>query len=482
MSDILERLRALRQRKAGGAGPPDPAGSQPLPDEAPEPVKERDPARQSTIDALRAMINTVRDRTGIESPPPAPRLGANGVLSDDVLEGPGQTIEALIPGECLQTPFGPCFRVRSEYPWQYHHGSVPIAETLDLTFDHLDGFFPDERLHALNLNEALFFDTETTGLDTGSGTYIFLAGFGYFEGRNFIVEQFFMRDFPEEPAVIDRVAALLARFRFIVSFNGRTYDWPLLQSRFVMNRRALPASDPPHLDLLTLSRRLFRHTLESCALSSLEQSILGFHRIDDLPGALLPGLFFKYQRSRDARYIHKAFAHNAHDIVSMAALLNRITHLMADPLTWATEPSILYAIGRIKADQGDPSAAETYFRHALNQGLAAGCHRDALERLSLLLKDQQRWDEAVEVWNLMKRAGQPEVFPYVELAKRFEHGLKDYAAAMAEVREAMRIPDPRRFEDRRILQELQHRLNRLEARAAGKPWRGDDREADETSP
>lgn len=478
MSNILKRLRALKSRKDESPHPDTSTTPEPPVSDSGESISDRDPARQNTLDSLRAMIRTVSDRS---RPTPAPpwSVGSNGVLSPELFEGPGQSIDALIPGECLQTPYGPCFRVRSEYPWQYHHGRFAIAETLDLSFSCLQHVLSDDRLHHFNLKEALFFDTETTGLDTGSGTYIFLAGFGYFEDRNFIVEQFFMRDFPEEPAVIDRIAALLARFRFIVSFNGRTYDWPLLQTRFIMNRRSLPSTDPPHLDLLTMSRRLFRYGLDSCALSNLERAILGFHRIDDLPGALLPGLYFKYQRSRDARYIHKAFAHNAHDVVSMAALLQHVTRLMADPFNQSDDAAVLYAIGRIMEDRGQLSDAERGYRDALRIGIGPDLHWDALQRLSLLLKNQGRWDDAIEIWQLMKRSGPNDLFPYIELAKRFEHGTRNYEAAINEVRDAMACVDSRQHAGREALKALEHRLHRLEAKASGKPWRTNSVDTDD---
>jgi len=456
MSDIKKRLRALKGK-------------------APEIKNEKSngsSARAKIIDDLKSLISKVENqpsKTDIQSEELKPK---RGLLSSELIEGPGQNIEDLIPGEFCSTPHGKCFFVRTVYPWHYYQGNIPVNALLDQDPQCLEWAVSDKRFKDIDFTQALFFDTETTGLDTGAGTYIFLAGFGYYEHRNFIVEQYFMRDFPEEPAVIHAIDELLKRFRYIVSYNGKTYDWPLLETRFIVNHRSLPNHDPPHLDLLTLARRIYRFRLENCRLTSVEENILGFHRKDDLPGALLPDLYFKYIRSRDARHIHQAFAHNAHDIISLAAISSRMIQFLHDPFlkdTYYAED--IYAYARMKEAASDFNNAENAYTKALKQGLPRHRYQDALRRLSLIYKRNLQWSKAVNLWEVEIQTGdRDKLFPYSELAKYYEHQVKDYKKAVTVVQRAVSELKTSGWEFDKIQKELLHRRNRLEAKLKGEKW------------
>ncbi len=468
MSDILKKLEQLKKKKK----------KQPL--ESPQksdPPQKTDPEKQATLDKLRNLIANVKtpetpaadvNNTALSVP------GINrGLLTEEFLEGPGQSIEDLVPGEIIETPSGPCFRVRTEYPWHHYQGSVSLFSLFDQDTTGLKYICTDTRYRNPDFYKTLFFDTETTGLDTGSGVYIFMAGFGYFQDRSFIVDQFFMRDFPEEPAVLDAISDLMSRFDTLVSYNGRTYDWPLIETRFTANRRKLPMTDPPHFDLLTATRRLYRFRLENCKLTSVEEGILGFHRVDDMPGALMPDLYFKYLRSRDARFIHQAFAHNSHDIVSMAAILSEMLRFLSCPPEdgGAAPGPDLYAFGRMLDNAGEMSPAEEQYRSALQSGLEPEIYRDALRRLSLMLKRHKRWDDALELWRLMIRTITGfDLFPYLEIAKYLEHQQKDFDEAHRIVCDAVEKHDSHCPFDHATLQELKYRKKRIETKRSGGKW------------
>ena len=452
MSNIKDRLRALKKKKKPEKAPP--ADS-----------------RKASIQRLKSMIRTVEKREAVSEPP---QNSSDGLLMDSFVEGPGQDIEDLISGEFLETESGRCFRVKTVYPWQFHQGNIPVSSLLDLEMTPLGMVVDDARIQELDIRKALFFDTETTGLDTGAGTYIFLAGFGYYSDRSFIVEQFFMRDFPEEHAVLHAISDLLKRFDSLITYNGKTYDWPLLESRFIINRLPIPKSDPLHLDLLHLVRRLYRYRFIDCKLPSVETNLLGFRRVDDLPGALLPELYFKYIRTRDARQIHRAFSHNAHDIVSLAAAMVPIIQFLANPFSQDnTHGSDLYAFARIAEKRNDHSTAETAFKAALNLGVDPVLYRDGLTRLSLIYKRMERWPEAREVWELLKQAGaSDDPFPYEEIAKYLEHHKKDFTSAVEIVRCALYKLKLFGYTGQKNRRQLEHRLRRLTAKINGERWYG----------
>lgn len=446
------------------------------------------PEKKATLDKLRSLISTVQKKTpensvleALNRKPlarhepvrdHAPGPGA-GLLEPDLFEGPGQSIEDLIPGEHIETPHGQCFRVRTEYPWQYHQGAVPVSSLLDQKPDILERITGDPILGQMDFHKTLFFDTETTGLDTGAGVYIFMAGLGFYENRTFVVEQYFMRDFPEEPAVLHAMADRMEQFQYVVTFNGKTYDWPLLESRYAMNRRSVPLDNPPHFDLLHISRRLYRFRLENCKLPSVEAGVLQFHRIDDMPGALLPEKYFNYVRSRDARFIHKAFAHNSHDIVSMAAIMSAmIQFLETAQLTDLHPVEDVYALGRFYESAGAWDDAEMLLNAALKKGLGSDLYADALQRLSLIMKRQQKYDRACEIWHSMVQTttGKSGIFARIELAKHFEHRQHDLKEARTWALSALEAyltcwPSPPGGR-----KELEHRLKRIETRLAGGKW------------
>lgn len=523
MSDVKKRLNLLKkkktQKKAASkppkSGDPDaqpgdpksqPAAAASKPSSAlnaPESAGHAgtaDPAKKKTLDSLRSMIARVESQPGrrgvleqmnrkpLARPPEpdnavrdhAPGGGA-GILEEDLFEGPGQNIEDLINGDYLDTPHGPCFRVRTEYPWQYHQGDVPVSTLLDREPSALAMLSGDPELAGLDFQKTLFFDTETTGLDTGAGVYIFLAGLGWFQERTFVVEQYFMRDFPEEPAVLHALAERMAGFTGLVTYNGKTYDWPLLESRFAMNRRPLPMDRPLHLDLLHAARRLYRHRLENCRLPSVEAGVLNFHRVDDMPGALLPERYFRYVRSRDARFIHKAFAHNAHDIVSMAAVLSAMIEFMDDPMgSTGHRAEDIYALGRLRELNRDEVGAIAAYTEALNRRLQPNLYSDALQRLSLVLKRCEEWDRACEIWqHMIQTAGLGSIFPHVELAKYHEHRRKDFKEARRWVMAALEhlphcLPVPPG-----IRNDLEYRLRRIETRLRGDPWQPGRRDVED---
>ncbi|MCL5025049.1 MAG: ribonuclease H-like domain-containing protein [Chloroflexi bacterium] len=237
-------------------------------------------------------------------------------------EGGPVPIEALVEGEERPTTFGPCFVARREFALSYSHGRFPLSKLLAQANGLASSLMPDAGLDGLDLRRALFMDIETTGLGLGGDTLVFLVGVGYFE-NGFQVEQYLVRRPAEELPMLDAVAARLSGCTGLVTFNGRSFDWPMLTARLSRNGFRVPGM-PLHLDLLLPARRRWRGRLPSCSLASLEYHALMVERGDDVPGRRVPTLYWRYQRSGDGRIIRRVLEHNAGDILSMVTLASHL--------------------------------------------------------------------------------------------------------------------------------------------------------------
>ncbi|MEK6665539.1 MAG: ribonuclease H-like domain-containing protein, partial [candidate division NC10 bacterium] len=225
------------------------------------------------------------------------------------------SVAELVGGREEVTPHGRLLVARREYQLHVRHGELPLGSALEAPPDVLRLLSRQSPSESAP-KRLLYLDTETTGLAGGTGTYAFLVGAGFFDGDRFVLAQYFMRDLDEEPALISAMAALLADFDGVVTYNGRGFDLPLLETRFVLSRRPWP-QHLSHLDLLPPARRLWSSRLPDCRLGTIEARVLGLERVDDVPGALIPSLYFHYLRSRRAEALQPVFEHNRLDVLSL---------------------------------------------------------------------------------------------------------------------------------------------------------------------
>ena len=250
-----------------------------------------------------------------------------------------------------------------------------------------------------------------------------------------------------------------------MTFNGKAFDVPLLNARYITNRSDTPFARVPHLDLLPLARRLWRDRLESRALKSLETHILGAERTDeDIPGFLIPQMYFDYLQTGDARPLQRVLYHNAMDVVAMAALLSHVAQLLSDPITFAAEHGLdLVSIGKLFEDLGRLEDAARIYARGLELDLPEESFRQTTRRLAVVHRRRGEMEAAIELWR--SAAGNRQIYAHVELAKYYEHKARDYTEAAQWTRAALVIvhesaPDARR----EWLAALEHRLKRLEAK------------------
>jgi uncharacterized protein YprB with RNaseH-like and TPR domain len=329
----------------------------------------------------------------------------------------------------------------------------------------------EERLHQVDFQDFLFLDTETTGL-SGAGTFAFMVGVAFFEKGSaedaLVVRQYFLRDHSDEPAMLMLLDNLLASKAGLVTFNGRSFDLPLLNSRFIMNRMPTSLMALPHVDLLLPSRRLWRRRLGSCALSALEQNLLGVARsTEDVPGWLIPGIYRDYLRTGDGRELRRVFYHNELDLLSMVTLTGRVTGLIEDSDS-KRDPIDELSLGIWQAKLGLTSEAESSLRSALRQDLPLHFYRQGLQELGLLLKRTERREEAVPIWQQAASTSFDRVDAHIELAKHYEWQHRDLEAAIMWSHEALRLVERWGSTVRAapVREHLTHRLSRLERKKA----------------
>ncbi len=369
-------------------------------------------------------------------------------------------IEQLIEGEVISTPEGDTFLTKEHFSPEYRYGEMALADILSIPTYPAHLLSKDERLKELDFRKALFLDTETTGLSGGTGTFAFMVGLGFFQEDRFLVHQFFMRDYSEERASLSLLKNFIDSFQFLVTFNGRQYDIPLLETRFILSRMPSKIREMPNFDLLYPSRKIWKGAYENCRLVTLESQLLGVERTDDIPSEWIPYLYFDYIQTGDARKIQQVFYHNQMDILSMVALAGRIHLIYHDPQAARPRKGIEhFALGRLFWEHGHREKAIPCFEIALKR-----CDDDlsweVMKWLSMAFKKTGQGEKARSLWEEMLGWSQKkEVFPYIELAKYHEHRLKDWNKAMAYVDEALGIVSSRQY---REIELLQHRRQRLE--------------------
>ncbi len=336
-------------------------------------------------------------------------------------------VDTALEATTVNTPFGEHLIVKKTYPDSYLHGKIKLDSVFNISGEILKLIAKNCNYAGFDFSRAVFIDTETTGLAGGTGTLAFLTGVGFFEGNSFKILQYFIRDYDEEIAVLYSLSNLLKNFDSMVSFNGKSFDIPLLSTRYMLNRMENPVEKTFHLDLLASARRLYRERLESVSLSSLEINLLSLEREGDIPGCEIPSVYFKFLRDRNPYPLKPIIYHNRMDILSMVTLTVSMARSFKAPFDSTTCPNQdYYCLGRVFEDMGMIEQSIKCYEKALN---VSGVREKSYTQLSLLYKRLERWQEAERLWINMAKYNINTVFALVELAKYYEHKLKDYDRA-----------------------------------------------------
>jgi len=373
-------------------------------------------------------------------------------------------VESLISGHVQEAAGAACFVAQERYPVNYQHGALPLNALLSVSTKIAARFAQVPSLAELSFEQCLFLDTETTGLSGGTGTIAFLVGVGYFEREQFVVKQYFLRNPGDELALLALLADDLASRPGLVSFNGRSFDLPLLETRYILNRRPTPFTDSPHLDLLHPARRLWRTSLESCRLIALEQQVLGVYRDQaDVPGGIIPLIYRDYLRSGNGVEMPRIFYHNRIDVLSMVSLTALLCQAFSEPDKTLQRGQEWLSLGRWYERLDMAAEAESAFRRAIQSDLPSKSFQSALFYLARLLKRAERRSEAAVVWQQLAAVEMDQARGHVELAKYHEWHTGELEQAGELTRRAINLVD-RWGQGMRALArpDLEHRLARLE--------------------
>jgi uncharacterized protein YprB with RNaseH-like and TPR domain len=349
------------------------------------------------------------------------------------------------------------------------HGGIQIG---DCTLDDLESLrVLDPALSAASPRRTVFIDLETTGLSGGAGTVAFLVGCGYFDLGAFQVRQFLLLSHAGERALLAAVAEFFEDADLIVTYNGKTFDVPVMETRWTFHRMEMPLDGVAHFDMLHSARRLWKHDEQGCRLSTLERTLFDVRRVGDVPGLEIPSRFFGFVRSGDPRPLEPVLEHNRIDLVSLAAVTARAIKLAREGHDACRDCAEALALGKVFDKAEHFGRAEACYRYA-SKSPDSFVRADALYRLAVRLRRDRRFADAAAVWRElidfteprgMRRGllGQIRHVAVEALAIHQEHRAKDFAGARELALAAL--------EEVGHSEGIRHRLNRLERKLSRRP-------------
>jgi len=353
-----------------------------------------------------------------------------------------ERVRGEVRGVERETALGKHIEVETFYPYEHRHGTVAV-----------------ERLREVAGKRWTFLDTETTGLAGGAGTLAFLIGAGHVVADGFVLRQWFLRDHGEEASALAALSEYLEGFDTVVTYNGRSYDQPLLEGRFTLARQRTPFARLEHLDLLYGARRLWKLRFESCRLTELERQILGHERQGDVPGELIPQIYFEYLRTGHADRLGAVMDHNALDILSLALLAAIVPPIFEDPASCSLgHGTELAGLARWLAAEERWEEAALLYRRAVDAPIPDELLFRSLWELAQVERRLDRMERALVVWSDLSQSKNPyRAEAYVELAKYYEHREKNLFMALECTLAARQL---------KASDEIEHRRMRLEAKIA----------------
>lgn len=449
---------------------------------------------------MSTLTDRLRGIVGGAVPRMAPELrGSDSAADTAAEERSARTVRGLdqaamaraaaeLGGHVAESGAGATIMVDRHYAPEDRHGRVTIGEIVETLENGGDGLallasaYGPDRHRLAEARSSIrgegprvplwFLDLETTGLAGGAGTQAFLVGCAWFDEGGIAVRQFLLPGFEHERALLAEVAAWAATRGAIVSFNGRSFDVPLIETRYLFHRQVFPLEGRPHMDMLHPSRRLWRARGEwtgsseaSCSLSTLEKLLAGVHRVGDVPGFEIPSRYFQFVRDGDARPLEAVLEHNRIDLVSLALVMARAVTLLERGPSAARSAYECVGLARIYDRAGQGEEAEAAYVQGIAELSRVGRDpeslADALRRLAYCRRRAGRWREAAEAWQTLADLPQCPVLLRHEareaLAIHHEHRARDLSTAHAHARHLLDGPGTLRRREA-----AEHRLRRLE--------------------
>jgi uncharacterized protein YprB with RNaseH-like and TPR domain len=374
-----------------------------------------------------------------------------GISARESKRAPASTPPDATPPPWTQEPteHGPLHVCARYLEPGHHHGHAPVRAALHALSGTLPSLVCDAGYTDIDLRRALYLDTETTGLAGGTGTVAFLVGLARFEDESFCLEQLVVPQLGSETPVLARLAQRIAAASCIVTYNGKSFDWPLLRTRFVLARLPVPAL-PPHVDLLHVCRRLWKKRLASVRLVDMEREVLRFEREDDLPGSEIPARYFEFLRGGSPERLSPVLEHNQNDIIALAALLGALTQQYEGDRSLCAADDALY-FGKLALRARDFERARSFGQQAFSHSVGP---REARAALTLCAEIEHKLGSIPEAVAFLERALELETCTddpveafakahlHFTLAKLYEHEQHDLARALRHARNTQLVEGP----------------------------------------
>ncbi len=324
----------------------------------------------------------------------------------------------------------PFLIIESVFSLKDVYGDVQLSEWDHISQDSISLLFSDKSVQKLEKKKFLYFDTETTGLSGGTGTIPFMLGFGFFEENTFKTKIFILNDISAEEEMLDAVDEFIESgdYSATVTYNGKSYDFPLMETRYILNRKRFPLLRLPHLDFLFPARTIWKNTFESRKLGYLGDMLLGISRDDDIDGSQIPALYFSYLRTGNFSLMENVITHNELDLVGLSALVLKGLKYIEDIENIDDEGEIL-GIADLYEKSIDLLSAEKKYLYIIENCEREEIKEKAIKRLSMIKKRAKLYNEAAKLWKLLEDSDDKDT--HRELAIFYEHRDRNYLKALS---------------------------------------------------
>ncbi len=459
----------------------------------------------SLRDRLRGIVGGAVPRVAPELLEPQPatepwRPAAADPAGDGAPEDRAEAAAAVLGGTVSLQAEGPVVVVDRHYAASDRHGRTAIGEIVETLLERTEALDLLARVWCTRPPGApapgvmagaseeprsatlWFLDLETTGLAGGAGTQAFLVGCAGLSEDGIAVRQFLLPGFEHERALLSEVAAWAAARGAVVTFNGKSFDLPLIETRYLFHRVPFPMDGVPHVDMLHPARRLWRArgshaggVEASCSLGTLERLLAGVHRVGDVPGFEIPARYFQFVRDGNARPLEAVLEHNRLDLVSLALVMARVLALIDRGPEAAADAYECLGLARVYDRAGRADEADASYLRAIDGlervGRDPETCADALRRLAWCRRRAGRLHEAAETWQrLADLPGCPAALrrdAREALAIYHEHRARDLDAARVHAEHLLDVEGNAR---RRL--DAEHRLRRIQRKMAGRAETG----------
>jgi len=350
------------------------------------------------------------------------------------------------------------------YPITSKFGKIELSQWSSITSKSVATILGDNDFLKLDPMKFLYFDTETTGISGGTGTIPFMLGFGFFESDSFKVKVFILNDLYREEEFLEEVDGFLEGHDFsaTVTYNGKCFDFPLMETRYILHRKRFPLLKKPHLDFLFPARTIWKNTFESRKLGYLGDVLLGISRDEDIDSSQIPALYFNYLRNNRFFLIEKVIEHNALDIVGLSSLL-LLGLKYIENISFTDDEGEIFGTAILYEKYGDLKKANKLYEVLQESATRKDIISNAIKRLSAIKKKKKLYKEAVELWKIL--SDYSEKTAYRELSIYYEHKEKDYFKAIKFVEEGLEkidLTETQRKDMEKRLKRLQKKIKLLE--------------------